>query len=82
MTKVAKTINQVRVLAMGVVPEFQGRGIDQVMHFETWKRGTEAGYHAAESSWVLETNTMMNAVSESLGHERYKTYRMYDYPLK
>ncbi|HUU46954.1 MAG TPA: N-acetyltransferase [Acidobacteriota bacterium] len=80
-TKIRHSINRIRVLVMGVLPEYQKRGIDQLLHYETRLRGPVAGYHDAETSWILETNTMMNAVAESLGHERYKTYRVYDYPL-
>lgn len=80
-TKIQRRIDQMRVLAMGILPEYHGRGIDQLLHFETRQRGVAAGYHTAELSWVLETNTLMKAVSESLGHSRYKTYRIYDLPL-
>jgi GNAT superfamily N-acetyltransferase len=81
MTKVRRSIDQLRVLVMGVLPDYQKRGIDHLLHYETRQRGLAAGYRAAETSWVLETNTMMNAVADTLGHSRYKTYRMYDKPL-
>jgi len=81
LTKVRKSIDQVRVLVMGVLPEYQKRGIDNILYHETYERGPAAGYHAAETSWILETNDMMNRVAENLGHKRYKTYRMYEMAL-
>ncbi len=81
LLKVRKTVSQVRVLVMGVLPEYQKRGIDNLLYHETYLRGPAAGYHAAETSWILETNDMMNRVAENLGHKRYKTYRMYEMPL-
>lgn len=81
MIKVQKVINQARVLVMGIVPEYQKRGIDNLLNHETFERAVQAGYPAGELSWVLETNEMMNKVAENLGHKRYKTYRMYDLPL-
>lgn len=82
LTKVSKVIDQVRVLVMGVLPEYQKRGIDNILYQETYERGPAAGYHAAETSWILETNDMMNRVAENLGHERYKTYRVYEMPIE
>jgi GNAT superfamily N-acetyltransferase len=81
LTKVRKSIDQIRVLVMGVLPEHQKRGIDNILYHEIYERGPAAGYHAAETSWILETNDMMNRVAENLGHTRYKTYRMYEMGL-
>lgn len=81
LMKVRRVINQARVLVMGILPEYQKRGIDNLLHHETFERGVRAGYTFGELSWILETNEMMNRVAENLGHERYKTYRMYEMPL-
>jgi hypothetical protein len=81
MTKVRRRIDMARILLMGILPEYQKRGIDYLLYHELFNRGVPRGYTRGEQSWILETNEMMNAVSESLGHKRYKTYRMYDIPL-
>ena len=81
LTKVKKIVDGVRVLVMGVLPELQKRGIDNLLYHEIYERGPRAGYHSAETSWILETNDMMNAVAKNLGYDRYKTYRMYEMPL-
>jgi hypothetical protein len=80
-TKIRNKIDQVRVLTMGVVKEHQKRGIDTVFYLDLFNNGTAKGYHTAELSWVLETNKLMIAVAESLGAQRYKTYRVYQAPL-
>ena len=78
----AKRIHTVRVLTMGVVPEYQKRGIDVVFYYETFKRGTAKGFTEGELSWVLEANDMMVRAAENMGSKVYKKYRLYDFPLK
>ncbi|GAB4329512.1 MAG: GNAT family N-acetyltransferase [Candidatus Zixiibacteriota bacterium] len=81
LTKVRRSIDMARILLMGILPEYQKRGIDYLLNHELFVRGVARGYRRGELSWILEDNEMMNRLSESLGHRRYKTYRMYDYPL-
>jgi len=80
-TKVRRAANGARVLTMGILPEYRKRGIDNILNYEIFERGTKLGYRWGEMSWILENNDMMNRVAENLGHTRYKTYRMYDYNL-
>jgi GNAT superfamily N-acetyltransferase len=80
-TKVRRAANGARVLTMGILPEYRKRGIDNILNYEIFERGTKLGYRWGELSWVLENNEMMNRVAENLGHTRYKTYRVYDYDL-
>ncbi|TNE74621.1 hypothetical protein EP331_01255 [bacterium] len=72
-----RTINQMRVALMGVIPEFQGKGIDSLMHKQAIVNGIEKGYQSAELSWVLETNVSMIRVAERIGAVIDKTYRIY-----
>lgn len=81
LMKVKRVCTLARIMVMGVLPEYQKRGVDTIMNFETYKRATEAGYTEGEMSWVLETNEQMIAVAENLGYTRYKTYRLYEIPL-
>jgi GNAT superfamily N-acetyltransferase len=81
LTKVRKVCTRIRVLVMGILPEYQKRGIDTVLNYETDVRGRAAGYREAEMSWVLENNHEMNAVAKNLGYQRYKTYRIYEMAL-
>ncbi|HEY3250671.1 MAG TPA: hypothetical protein VGK25_06090 [Ignavibacteria bacterium] len=72
-----KRIDWLRVIIMGVKPEYQKRGIDSVFYLETIKMGNKNGYGGAEISWVLEDNMAMRMAAEKLGAKIYKTYRIY-----
>ena len=76
-----RKINQVRLLIMGVVDEYRGRGVDAYFYVTTARKALEYGYQRLEGSWILETNTMMNRIIERLGGRRYKTYRLYEKAL-
>jgi len=76
-----RRVNQIRLIIMGVVEEYRGRGIDAIFYIETARAGLARGYKRIEGSWILETNTMMNRIIERLGGKRYKTYRIYEKPL-
>lgn len=76
-----RNINQIRTALMGVVPEYQGRGIDALLHKEAIINGLEAGYKSSELSWVLESNKEMIRVAEKIGADIEKTYRMYSKDL-
>ncbi len=76
--KAKKHITSVRVITMGIIKEFQGKGIDTLLYYHTFKNGLPKGYYRSEFSWVLENNIPMINVAEKLGAEIYKTYRLYD----
>jgi GNAT superfamily N-acetyltransferase len=76
-----RKVNRVRLLIMGMVEGYRGRGIDAVFYVETARAALAHGYKRVEASWILETNTMMNRIVERLGADRYKTYRIYEKPL-
>ncbi len=77
-TKIRNKIDGLRIITMGVVPEFQKRGIDTVFYVETYNVGVKRGYTWAEMSWVLEDNTLMNRALKLLGAKLYKKYRIYE----
>lgn len=72
-----RNINQIRTALMGVIPEYQGKGIDALLNKEAIENGLQVGYRSAELSWVLETNQNMIRVAERIGAHIEKTYRMY-----
>lgn len=76
-----RKIDRIRTALMGVVPEYQGKGIDALLHKETILNGRQEGYKSSELSWVLETNTNMMRVAERIGAKIEKTYRMYSKKL-
>ncbi len=76
-----KKINLARIVVLGVVAEYQKRGIDAVMYYEVWDRAARYGIRMGEASWVLEDNVMMNRAAALMSGDRYKTYRLYEYTI-
>ncbi len=72
-----RKINSVRTALTGVLPEYQGRGIDALMTSEAVKKGMKRNYQSSEMGWLLETNTDIIRVAERIGGHREKTYRLY-----
>lgn len=76
-----KKINRVRVIIMGVIKEYQKKGIDAIFYRDTIVTGNKKNVTGAEISWVLEDNMPMVQSAINLGAEIYKTYRIYDKSL-
>jgi GNAT superfamily N-acetyltransferase len=70
-------IRQMRTALMGVLPEWQGKGIDTMMHQRSVMNGIRRGFSSSELSWLLETNTSMINVAVRLGAFEEKKYRVY-----
>ena len=75
-------LNFVRIFTLGVLPERHPVGIGALLYTEVWKAGLKKGYVAGESSWILEDNGPMNAAMQMMGGRIYKTWRIYDLPLR
>lgn len=73
-----RKVTQIRLLIMGMLEEYRGRGADAIFYLETAKEALKRGYTRMEASWILENNTMMNQIIERLGGKKYKTYRVYE----
>lgn len=71
-------IKQMRTALMGVLPEWQGRGIDILLHQRGVINGLNRGFKSSELSWLLETNTSMVNVAVRLGAFVEKKYRIYE----
>jgi GNAT superfamily N-acetyltransferase len=76
-----KKIDFIRIVILGVLPQYLNSGIGAVLFYETGRRAVQKGYYHGEASWVLEDNVMMNRGAELLSGRRYKTYRIYEKPL-
>jgi GNAT superfamily N-acetyltransferase len=76
-----KNIDQVRVFALGVKPEYQHTGVAArmyQMHFEAAARTPQTG---GEMGWILETNKAMNRAMEGMGGRVVRRYRVYEREL-
>ena len=72
-----KKIKWSRILTLGIIPEYQKRGLDSVFYWEIVNRAHKLGIDLGEASWILENNEMMNRGAEAMNGELYKKYRVY-----
>jgi hypothetical protein len=73
-----KKIEWVRIITLGIIPEFQKRGLDAVFYWEIVNRAANVGILLGEASWILEDNEMMNRGAEVMNGTVYKKYRLYE----
>jgi GNAT superfamily N-acetyltransferase len=76
-----KRIPRLRVLLLGIVPEFRGKGLDAALYHWIWKKAIANRIYWGEAGWILDDNSAMNAGMVKLGWKHYKTYRLYDRSL-
>ncbi len=80
LTGVCKRVDQVRVMALGVRPEFRHQRHRCPHVSRALEPGQRLGYRRAEIGWTLEDNRAMNRAIR-MGGRHHKTYRLYDAPL-
>ncbi len=79
MFVVKKKIDLLRIIVLGILPEYQKTGVDAVLYWEMGSRGLPKGIKYGEASWILEDNEMMNkGLTTTMLGKVYKTYRLYD----
>ncbi len=76
-----RRITSMRVLILGLVEEWRGKGIDALLYVTLIRNGVELGMTQAEQSWILEDNEKMNAALERMGGRIYRRYRLYEAPV-
>ncbi len=75
----AKQVTRVRVLTLGVRPEWRTSGVASVFYYETYRQCKVMGLDGGECSWILEDNReMLSAMGVFLGAPPYKTYRVFE----
>lgn len=77
-----KKTRVLRVLTLGVVPEYRRAGIDMLMMHRVMTDGESVGFHASEASWILEDNRDMLGPLETMGFRTYRRYRIYQKSLR
>ena len=73
-----KKIEWCRIIALGVLPEYQKKGIDGAMYFKIMNNAAKNGIMRGEASWILEDNVMMNRGAETMNGILYKKYRVFE----
>jgi hypothetical protein len=76
-----KEINLVRVLVLGVLPEYLNTGAAGVLFYETAVRARKLGYKYGEASWILEDNVRMVKSAEAMQGKITRRYRIYEMPI-
>ena len=83
--KIKPSFKTVRVPLMGVRTEYQNSRLSGIMSFGLFEACRQSaikiGCEQAELSWVLEENTRLSKLLESIGCVKYKTYRLYQKDL-
>jgi len=69
-----KKIKCLRIVILGVLPEYQKKGLDAIMYHEIMERGMKKGMTWAEASYIVEDNLPMFKPLMNIGGEIYKTY--------
>lgn len=73
-----KRLTRARILLLGILPEWRGRGIDAALYHWIWTRAAERGIGWGEAGWLLEDNAAIIQGLEKAQFTRYKTYRLLD----
>ncbi|MFT3679325.1 MAG: hypothetical protein QM791_03580 [Ferruginibacter sp.] len=73
-----KTIDYVRVLALGVTEEYRKLGIEAVFYAHIIEQAKRKNIRGGEASWILEHNEMMNNGLKKLNASVYKRYRIFE----
>ncbi len=76
-----KKIKSVRVIALGVVDKYRKLGIEACFYASFILAYRKKKFNAAEASWVLEDNTLMNTALMQMEAVPYKKYRIYEKAL-
>ena len=69
---------EARTPLMGVLREYQGRGLDAILNLAIIEEGPRNGYDASEMSWVLDNNMRLRNALESFGGVVDKQYAMFE----
>ena len=66
-----------RMLALGVIEEYRGKGIEVMIILKAIEIAKKLGWEWGELSWTLEDNLKINKTIEKFGGKIYKKYRIY-----
>ena len=76
-----KSIKSVRVVALGVLPEYRRIGLDMCLYVRSFQTALDKGIQRAEASWILEDNALMNKALVQIGGRVYRRHRIYEKTL-
>jgi len=74
-------IDTIRVVTLGVIEEYRGRGIDVLLYGALFRNFRRLGYRKCEMSRILEDNAMMNRALMRIGAVVAKRYQIFEKKL-
>lgn len=76
-----KSIKTLRVVALGILPEYRRSGLDVCFYARTHETALRKGIQRAEASWILENNDLMNRALVQIGGNVFRKHRIYEKTL-
>ncbi|MDO8970212.1 MAG: hypothetical protein Q7U74_05950, partial [Saprospiraceae bacterium] len=76
-----KSIKTLRVVALGILPEYRRSGLDVCFYVRTYQAAQRKGILRAEASWILENNDLMNRALLQIQGKVYRKHRIYEKAL-
>ncbi len=76
-----KRVNHVKIINLGVVPEYRGRGIDAVMYHRFSEAFRTLGIDSVEASYVMGSNRAMKEPILHMNGRLTKKYAIFRYSL-
>ncbi len=76
-----KSIKTVRVIALGVLPEYRKTGLDVCFYVRNYQTALRKGIKRAEASWILENNDLMNRALLQIDAKVFRKHRIYEKAL-
>lgn len=77
-----KKLTRSRILLLGILPEWRGKGIDSALYHWIWTKTAERGIGWGEASWLLEDNHGIIQGLAKAGFTPYQTFRILDRPVR
>ena len=72
----------IRLMFFGIPPRYRRMGLDGLLFSEVKTYAQQHGYTECEASMLLDDNYRIIGSSEFMGGHRYKTWRIYEMPLR
>ncbi len=77
-----RKIDWARFFVMFVIPAYRSKGVSHAIYYKTFVNGVNKGMKYGEGSTIGETNIRMRTDIESVGGQKYKTYRIFKKELE
>lgn len=73
-----KKVKWMRVILLGLLKEYRGKGIDAVVYMHLVEAGLKHGFEYCEGSYILKDNEPMNRGMNAVSAVPYKEYKIYE----